>query len=48
MNDLCTKGARELAGMVASDEVTSAEVVDAHLARIEEVNPMSGQVSIHQ
>ena len=39
MNDLCTKRAGELAGMIASGEVTSAEVVDAHLARIEEVNP---------
>jgi hypothetical protein len=28
MNDLCTKGAGELAGMIASGEVTSAEVVD--------------------
>src|SRR3970040_1156381 len=39
MNDLCTKGAGELAGMIASGEVTSAEVADAHLARIEEVTP---------
>ena len=25
--------------MIASGQVTSAEVVDAHLARIDEVNP---------
>ena len=29
MNDLCTKGAGELAGMIASGQVTSAAVVDA-------------------
>ena len=46
MNDLCTKGAGELAGMIASGEVTSAEVVDAHLARIEEVNPDLNAVTV--
>jgi len=39
MNELCTKGAGELAGLIASGKVKSAEVVDAYLARIEEVNP---------
>ena len=29
MNDLCPKGAGELAGMIASGEIPSAEVVDA-------------------
>jgi amidase len=38
MNELCSKGAGELAGMIASGEVTSSEVIEAHLARIEEVN----------
>jgi Asp-tRNA(Asn)/Glu-tRNA(Gln) amidotransferase A subunit family amidase len=38
VNDLCSKGAKELAGMIASGETTSAQAVDAHLARIEEVN----------
>jgi len=46
MNDLCTKGAGELAGMIASGEVTSADVVDAHLARIEEVNPDLNAVTV--
>ena len=32
-------GAGELAAMIAGDEVSSAEVVEAHLARIEAVNP---------
>jgi amidase len=39
MNELCTKGAGELAGMIASGAVSSSEVIEAHLARIEEVNP---------
>ncbi|MDB5561190.1 MAG: indole acetimide hydrolase, partial [Hyphomicrobiales bacterium] len=39
MNELCYKGAAELAGMIASRRVMSGEVVDAYLARIEEVNP---------
>lgn len=46
MNELCTKGARELAGMIAAGEATSAEVVDAHLARIEEVNPDVNAVTV--
>ena len=46
MNDLCTKGAGELAGMIASGEVTSTDVVDAHLARIEEVNPDVNAVTV--
>jgi amidase len=39
MNELCTKGAGELAGMIASGAITSSEVIEAHLARIKEVNP---------
>lgn len=46
MNDLCTKGAAELARMIASREVTSAEVVDAHLSRIAEVNPDLNAVTV--
>ncbi len=38
MNDLCSKAAGELADMIAAGETTSLEVVDAHLARIEEVD----------
>ena len=38
MNELCRKGAHELAELLACGEVTSAEVVEAHLARIEEVS----------
>jgi amidase len=38
-NELWRKGALELAGMIARREVSSREVVQAHLARIDEVNP---------
>ncbi len=37
--ELWRKGALELAGMIASKEVSSVEVVRAHLDRIDEVNP---------
>ena len=46
MNELLTKGAGELAGMIASGKVKSAEVVDAFLARIEEVNPAVNAVTV--
>jgi len=39
MTDLWALGASELAGMIRAREVTSVEVVEAHLARIESVNP---------
>jgi amidase len=38
-NELWRRGALELAGMIARREVTSTEVVQAHLDRIDEVNP---------
>jgi amidase len=38
-NELWAKGALELGEMIARREVTSVEVVEAHLARIEAVNP---------
>ena len=46
MNELCTKGAGELATVIRSGEVTSAEVVEAHLARIDEVNPDVNAVTV--
>ena len=39
MTELWTYGATELAAMIAARTVSSAEVVEAHLARIEAVNP---------
>ena len=39
VSELWKFGANELAAMIASKQVSSREVVDAHLARIEEVNP---------
>ena len=46
MNELCAKGAGELASMIRSRQVTSADVVDAYLARIEEVNPTLNAVTV--
>lgn len=46
MNELCTKGATELAAMIASSKVTSAEVIDAYLVRIEAVNPAVQAVTV--
>jgi amidase len=46
MNELCSKGAGELARMIASGEVTSTEVVEAHLARIAEVNPTVNAITV--
>jgi amidase len=46
MNELCSKGAGELAGMIAAGEVTSSDVIEAHLARIEEVNPDLNAVTV--
>ena len=39
MDLLCKKSASELANLVAKKEVSSKEVVEAHLNRISEVNP---------
>ena len=39
MAALWTYGANELASMIATKQVSSREVVDAHLERIEQVNP---------
>ena len=39
MTELWKRSAKELAALIASKQASSAEVVDAHLARIEAVNP---------
>ena len=44
-NDLWRKGALELAGLIASKEVSSREVVQAHLDRIDAVNPRLNAVA---
>ena len=46
MNELCSKGAGELADMIRSRQVTSGEVIEAHLARIDEVNPALNAVTV--
>ena len=38
-NELWTRGAGELAAMIARRDVTSSEVIEAHLSRIADVNP---------
>jgi amidase len=43
--DLCAKGAGELATLIRTHEVTSREAVDAHLGRIESVNPRVNAVT---
>lgn len=39
MQDMCLRSARELAGLIRTREVTAVEVMQAHLDRIERVNP---------
>ena len=39
MNELNKKSAGELAALIKVKQVSSTEVVEAHLKRIEEVNP---------
>jgi amidase len=46
MNELCNRTAIELAAMIRTKEVSSREVVDAHLARIEEVNPTLNAITV--
>jgi fatty acid amide hydrolase 2 len=44
MNPLCTFSGSRLARMIRTGEVSSLEVVEAHIARIEEVNPVINAV----
>ena len=46
MDELWRLGATELAALIRKREVTSREVVDAHLARIEAVNPALNAVTV--
>ena len=39
MDLLCKKSASDLANLISKKEVSSIEVVEAHLNRISEVNP---------
>lgn len=48
MSELWSRGAAALAGMIARREVSSVEVVEAHLARIAAVNPaINAVVAVH-
>src|SRR5258708_31532337 len=46
MNKLCTMGATELAGMISSRKAMAGDIVDAYLARIEEVNPHLNAITV--
>lgn len=46
MNELCDRSAIDLAAMIAKREVSSREVVEAHLARIEAVNPTVNAITV--
>ena len=46
MNELCTKSATELAGMIRAGETSSREVVDTHLERIDKVNGYVNAVTV--
>ena len=46
MNELNQKSATELAELIKSKEVSSKEVVETHLKRIEEVNPEINAITV--
>ena len=46
MNNLCEQSATRLAELIRSGEVSSKEVVEAHLERIEEINPEINAVTV--
>ncbi len=46
MNEICAKGAAELAQLIAAGTLKSAEVVEAYLDRIAEVNPQINAVTM--
>jgi amidase len=46
IRSLWTNSAREVARRVRAREVTALEVVDAHLARIDEINPVLGALTV--
>ena len=46
VDELWTRAANELAAMIAGGETSSREVVDAHLARIDEVNGEIGRAHV--
>ena len=46
MDLLCKKSASELANLVAKKEVSSKEVVEAHLNRISQVNPYINAINL--
>jgi amidase len=46
MTELCDRSAIELAAMIRTREVSSREVIDAHLARIEAINPTVNAITV--
>jgi amidase len=46
MNELCERSASELAAMIAGREISSREVIEAHLARIDTINPNVNAITV--
>jgi amidase len=46
MNELCNRSAIELASMIRTREVSSREVIDAHLYRIAEIDPIVNALTV--
>ena len=46
MDDLIKKGAIELGQIIKKGEISSEELIKAHLKRIEEVNPKNNAITI--
>ena len=46
MDSLCMKSATDLADLIRKKETSSKEVVEAHLKRIEEVNPEINAITL--
>ena len=46
MDALCTKSATELADLIKKNEISSTEVIEAHLNRISEINPELNAITL--
>ena len=46
MDSLCKKSATELANLIKTRDVSSSEIVQAHLKRIGEVNPQINAITL--
>ena len=46
MDSLCKKSATELADLIKTRDVSSSEIVQAHIMRIGEVNPQINDITL--